>query len=210
MWYQQQGAEDDIILWAIGQEVREHPQGSLDMYVERLEAQMSHQPANPNLWSTLFPLYREAGQTDNAVTALERLIELEGRQPSLLAQLAQLRFFMAERELTDEVQALVDEVRDADPRQPTVLGILGIHAFDQGITPRLLTAGGVPWPTLKTLTSPRRFAKGLKRRRRVSAIATIIKPQRRPAPGYGSACRLILSWRVRLTVMIKSLSWPAI
>jgi len=135
VWYQQQGAEDDIILWAIGQEVREHPQGSLDMYVERLEAQMSHQPANPNLWSTLFPLYREAGQTDNAVTALERLIELEGRQPSLLAQLAQLRFFMAERELTDEVQALVDEVRDADPRQPTVLGILGIQAFDQGDYP---------------------------------------------------------------------------
>ncbi|MFN2410198.1 MAG: tetratricopeptide repeat protein [Halomonas sp.] len=132
VWYQQQGAEDDLVLWAIGQDVREHPEGSREMYIERLEAQASQQPANPNLWSTLFPLYREAGQADNAVVALERLIALEGRVPSLLAQLAQLRFFMAGRELTDEVQGLVDEVLAEDPRQPTALGILGIHAFDEG------------------------------------------------------------------------------
>ncbi|MCZ0926049.1 c-type cytochrome biogenesis protein CcmI [Halomonas janggokensis] len=132
VWYQQQGAEDDLVLWAIGQEVREHPEGSREMYIERLEAQTSRQPTNPNLWSTLFPLYRETGQADNAVTALERLIALEGRLPSLLAQLAQLRFFMAGRELTDEVQGLVDEVLAEDPRQPTALGILGIHAFDAG------------------------------------------------------------------------------
>ncbi|OAZ91363.1 c-type cytochrome biogenesis protein CcmI [Halomonas sp. G11] len=131
-WYQQQGAADDLVLWAIGQEVREHPEGSREMYIERLEAQASQQPSNPNLWSTLFPLYRQTGQADNAVAALERLIALEGRQPSLLAQLAQLRFFMAGRELTDEVQGLVDEVLAEDPRQPTALGILGIHAFDAG------------------------------------------------------------------------------
>ncbi|MGM0543679.1 MAG: c-type cytochrome biogenesis protein CcmI [Pseudomonadota bacterium] len=132
VWYQQQGAEDDLVLWAIGQDVREDPEGSQARYLERLEAQIREQPENPNLWSTLFPLYRETGQMDNAVTALERLIALEGRLPSLLAQLAQLRFFMAERTLTDEVQALIDEVREADPRQPTALSILGIHAFDQG------------------------------------------------------------------------------
>ncbi|MDR5876320.1 c-type cytochrome biogenesis protein CcmI [Halomonas sp. CUBES01] len=132
VWYQQQGAEDDLVLWAIGQDVREDPEGSQARYLERLEAQISEQPENPHLWSTLFSLYRETGQMDNAVTALERLIALEGRLPSLLAQLAQLRFFMAKRTLTDEVQALIDEVREADPRQPTALSILGIHAFDQG------------------------------------------------------------------------------
>ncbi|MGM0823999.1 MAG: c-type cytochrome biogenesis protein CcmI [Pseudomonadota bacterium] len=132
VWYQQQGAEDDLVLWGIGQDVREDPEGSQARYLERLEAQIREQPENPNLWSTLFPLYRETGQMDNAVNALERLIALEGRLPSLLAQLAQLRFFMAERTLTDEVQALIDEVREADPRQPTALSILGIHAFDQG------------------------------------------------------------------------------
>ncbi|SDN66884.1 c-type cytochrome biogenesis protein CcmI [Vreelandella arcis] len=132
IWYQHQGAEDDLILWSIGQDVRADPDGSRAMYIERLEAQALQQPGNPNLWRTLFPLYRETEQMDSAVNALERLIALEGRLPPLLAQLAQLRFFMAERELTDEVQALTDEVLEVDPRQPTVLGILGIHAFDQG------------------------------------------------------------------------------
>ncbi|MGO2393276.1 MAG: tetratricopeptide repeat protein, partial [Halomonas sp.] len=43
-----------------------------------------------------------------------------------------IRFFMAGRELTDEVQALVDETLAKDPNEPTVLGMLGLHAFDNG------------------------------------------------------------------------------
>ncbi|WP_249976525.1 c-type cytochrome biogenesis protein CcmI [Vreelandella olivaria] len=131
-WYQQQGAEGDLTLYAIQQEVRNDPDGSLAMYLERLEAEAERQPNNPNVWSSLFPLYRDTGQSEKAAHALERLIEIDGRIPPLLAQLAQLRFFMAERELTPDVQALVDETLEKDPRQPTVLGLLGIHAFDNG------------------------------------------------------------------------------
>ncbi|RUR33261.1 c-type cytochrome biogenesis protein CcmI [Vreelandella andesensis] len=131
-WYQQNGAEGDLTLYAIQQEVQSDPDGSLAMYLERMEAEAARQPNNPNVWSSLFPLYRETGQADKAADALERLIAIEGRVPPLLAQLAQLRFFMAERELTPEVQSLVDETLAQDPRQPTVLGLLGIHAFDNG------------------------------------------------------------------------------
>lgn len=132
IWYQQKGAEGDLVLLAVQQEVQNDPEGSLSMYIERMEEQAERQPDNPNVWSALFPVYRESGQMPKAVDALERLIEIEGRIPPLLAQLAQIRFFMAERELTDEVQALVDETLEQDPRQPTVLGMLGIHAFDNG------------------------------------------------------------------------------
>ena len=132
IWYQQKGAEGDLVLLAVQQEVQNDPDGSLAMYIERMEEQAERQPDNPNVWSELFPLYRETGQMPKAVDALERLIEIEGRIPPLLAQLAQIRFFMAERELTDEVQALVDETLEQDPRQPTVLGLLGINAFDNG------------------------------------------------------------------------------
>ncbi len=132
LWYQQEGAEGDLTLFAVQEAVQNDPEGSLVMYIERMEVQAARQPDNPNVWSTLFPLYRETGQVSRAVDALERLIEIEGRIPPLLAQLAQIRFFMAERELTDEVQALVDETLEQDPRQPTVLGMLGIHAFDNG------------------------------------------------------------------------------
>ncbi|WP_129141950.1 c-type cytochrome biogenesis protein CcmI [Modicisalibacter coralii] len=130
LWYQHQGAEGDLALYAAEQSVRNDPDGSLAMLIERLETQAERQPDNPKVWYELFPLYRDSGRLDKAADSLERLIALEGRRPGLLAQLAQVRFFAAERTLTDEVQALVDETLAKDPRQPVVLGMLGIEAFD--------------------------------------------------------------------------------
>ncbi|PXX98255.1 c-type cytochrome biogenesis protein CcmI [Halomonas sp. LBP4] len=131
-WYQHEGAEGDLALLAVRQEVVNHPDGSMAMMIERLEEQAARQPGNPNVWMMLFPLYRDAGRADQASDALERLIEIEGRHASLLGQLAQVEFFAADRRFTDEVQALVDETLALDSSQPTVLGILGIEAFDRG------------------------------------------------------------------------------
>lgn len=131
-WYLQEGAEGDLTLYAVQQQVMNDPEASLPMLVERLEAQAARQPDNPNVWRALFPLYRDSGRTAEATRTLERLVELEGRQPWLLAELAQIRYFAAGREMTDEVQALVDEVLAMDPAQPTVLGMLGIDAFEGG------------------------------------------------------------------------------
>lgn len=126
-WYLQHGAEGDLAIYEAYQE-----SDSLPTLVERLEQQAERQPNNPNVWGSLYPIYRDSGQGDAALNALENLIELEGRQPSLLAQKAQLKFFMANRSVTDEVQALVDETLERDPREPTILGMLGVQAFDGG------------------------------------------------------------------------------
>lgn len=131
-WYQREGAEGDLALYATYREVSRSPEGSLTMLIDRLENQAERQPDNPKVWMSLFPLYRDSGRFDAAVHAMQRLVELEGRRPSLLAQLAQVKFFAANRTLTDDVQALVDEILAKDPRQPTVLGMLGIEAFDHG------------------------------------------------------------------------------
>lgn len=131
-WYLQEGAEGDLTLYAVQQQVRNDPEASLPMLVERLEGQAARQPDNPNVWRALFPLYRDSGRIAEATRTLERLVELEGRQPWLLAELAQIRYFAAGREMTDEVQALVDEVLAMDSSQPTVLGMLGIDAFESG------------------------------------------------------------------------------
>ncbi|WP_168014617.1 c-type cytochrome biogenesis protein CcmI [Halomonas salinarum] len=132
VWYSQQGATGDLALYGAQQDVRQNPQGSPAMMIDRLEEEAARQPENPNVWAALFPLYRDRGQSVKAIDALERLIALEGRQPSLLAQLAQIQFFAANRTLTDKVQSLVDETLDKDPREPTILGMLGIDAFDHG------------------------------------------------------------------------------
>ncbi|MFD2191183.1 c-type cytochrome biogenesis protein CcmI [Pistricoccus aurantiacus] len=132
LWYQQQGAEGDLSLYLAQQEVMADPDSSLATLIERLEQEAVKQPDNPKVWSSLFPMYRNQGQFDKAIHALKRVIELEGRYPELLAQLAQMQFFAANRTLTSETQTLVDEVLAEDPRQPTVLGMLGIEAFDHG------------------------------------------------------------------------------
>ncbi|WP_048308386.1 c-type cytochrome biogenesis protein CcmI [Halomonas sp. PR-M31] len=132
LWYQREGAQDDLALYAIQHEVMNAPDGSMTMLIERLEGQIARQPDNPKLWIALFPLYRDSGRFDAAIDALQRLIALEGRQTELLAQLAQMKFFAADRKLTGEIEELADEVLAKDPRQPTVLGLLGIEAFEDG------------------------------------------------------------------------------
>ncbi|MDN3557543.1 c-type cytochrome biogenesis protein CcmI [Halomonas maura] len=132
LWYRLEGAEGDLALYRVQQQVAEDPEASLPMLVQRLEEQAARQPDNPNVWRALFPLYRDSGRVAEADAALARLLELEGRRPWLLAELAQLRYFAADRELTEGVQALVDESLAADPGQPTVLGMLGIEAFENG------------------------------------------------------------------------------
>ncbi|RTQ98566.1 c-type cytochrome biogenesis protein CcmI [Halomonas nitroreducens] len=132
VWYRLEGAEGDLALYGVQQELAADPEATLPMLVQRLEEQAARQPGNPNVWRSLFPLYRDSGRAAEADAALTRLLELEGRQPWLLAELAQLRYFAADRELTAGVQALVDEALAADPGQPTVLGMLGIEAFENG------------------------------------------------------------------------------
>ncbi|APE31314.1 c-type cytochrome biogenesis protein CcmI [Halomonas aestuarii] len=131
-WYHHEGADGDLALYRVQQEVANDPNASLPVLIQRLEEQADRQPDNPNVWRSLFPLYRDSGRIDEATRALERLVELEGRQPWLLAELAQIRYFAAGREMTGEVQALVDEVLASEPAQPTVLGMLGIEAFESG------------------------------------------------------------------------------
>ncbi|WP_136247397.1 c-type cytochrome biogenesis protein CcmI [Halomonas borealis] len=129
-WYQGEGAEGDLALYRLQQQAMADPEAALPRLLERLEAEAERQPGNPNVWRSLFPLYRDSGRTERADHALTRLLDLEGRRPWLLAELAQLRYFAAGRELTPGVRALVDETLAADPAQPTVLGLLGIEAFE--------------------------------------------------------------------------------
>ncbi|MEQ6889274.1 c-type cytochrome biogenesis protein CcmI [Halomonas sp. CS7] len=131
-WYLHEGAEGDLALYTVQQQVMNDPEGSLPVLIQRLEEQAQRQPDNPNVWRSLFPLYRDSGRIAEATRALERLVALEGRQPWLLAELAQIRYFAAGREMTEEVQTLVDEVLAEEPAQPTVLGMLGIEAFEAG------------------------------------------------------------------------------
>ncbi|WP_027965934.1 c-type cytochrome biogenesis protein CcmI [Halomonas halocynthiae] len=131
-WYQVQGAAGDLSLYQAQHEVLTSPDGNVDSLIARLEQEAQHQPGNPNVWRSLYPLYRDSGRTSEARSTLEQLIVLEGRKTWLVAELSELRYFTEGRNLNGEVGELVDEVLAKESAQPKVLGILGIDAYESG------------------------------------------------------------------------------
>lgn len=131
VWYRWEGAEGDLALHQAIQMVREDPQRTPQKLVAAVEQQAQHQPDNSDVWRTLYPLYRDSGQLDKAEDALERLITLEGRKSWWLAEKAQILYFANQRQLTPEVQALVDETLAMDDNEPTLMGLLGVDAFEK-------------------------------------------------------------------------------
>ena len=127
-WYHEEGAAGNLALYRTIEQARQH--GDPAELAAALEQQAQQQPDNPQVWRTLYPLYRDSGQLEQARHALQQLIALDGRHPWWLAELAQLEYFQQGRQLTPEVQSLVDEVLAQNANEPTVMGLLGIDAFE--------------------------------------------------------------------------------
>ena len=190
-WYQREGASGDLALAQAIAATPIHDAASFEARIARLRAEAEAQPDNAKVWMALFPLYRDAGRLDEAMQSLEALIALEGRVPALIAQLAQLKFFAAQRTLTDEVQALVDEVLAADPRQPTVLGLLGIEAFDHARYPEAIDYWRKAIAGFENPDAAKALREGIKaaRQRMASAgdVDTSVALANSVAPEQGSA-----------------------
>ena len=190
-WYQREGASGDLALAQAIAATPIHDAASFEARIARLRAEAEAQPDNAKVWMALFPLYRDAGRLDEAMQSLEALITLEGRVPALIAQLAQLKFFAAQRTLTDEVQALVDEVLAADPRQPTVLGLLGIEAFDHARYPEAIDYWRKAIAGFENPDAAKALREGIKaaRQRMASAgdVDTSVALANSVAPEQGSA-----------------------
>ncbi|MFC0338140.1 cytochrome c-type biogenesis protein CcmH [Kushneria avicenniae] len=129
--YYREGSLNDLSLYQAREQVEQNG-GQPQQFIARFEQEAQRQPDNPNVWASLYPLYRDSQQYDRADHALTRLIELKGREPSLVSELAQIRFVENDRQMNDEIQALADEVLADDPRQPTVHGLLGFADFSDG------------------------------------------------------------------------------
>ena len=70
--YRWVGANGDLALYAVVQEVLNSPGASPENLIVRLEEQAESQPDNPKVWALLFPLYQKVGQPDRSIRALER------------------------------------------------------------------------------------------------------------------------------------------
>ncbi|KUM43483.1 c-type cytochrome biogenesis protein CcmI [Pseudomonas sp. EpS/L25] len=108
------------------------PPPSPQALLANLEEATHRQPQAVDNWYLLARAYAGQGRYDAAVSAFEQVVRRDGRRPEVLGQLAQARFFAAGRKLDAQAQALADEALQANPAEPTTLGLLGIAAYERG------------------------------------------------------------------------------
>lgn len=108
------------------------PPPSPQALLSNLEEATRLQPQAADNWYLLARAYAGLGRYDAAVGAFEQVVRRDGRRPEVLGQLAQARFFAAGRQLDAQTQALADEALQANPAEPTTLGLLGIAAYERG------------------------------------------------------------------------------
>ena len=104
---------------------------NMDEVIERLEETVRLQPDQAEAWYFLGRSYMAQQRPQDAAPAFARAAELAGRQPELLGQWAQALYFAAGQKFTPEVRSLSEEALQADPREVTTLGLLGIAAFEE-------------------------------------------------------------------------------
>jgi cytochrome c-type biogenesis protein CcmH len=121
------GASDRVELT---REFRQPPRSMVEM-VSRLERTVKAQPESSEGWYLLGRTYMSQERFAEAAQAFAETVKYAGRQPELLGQLAQARYFSEGKVLTPEVKDLAEEALKANPKEVTTLGLLGIAAYEQ-------------------------------------------------------------------------------
>ncbi len=98
----------------------------------RLEETVKVQPEAAEAWYFLGRAYMAQQRFADAAQAFQQAADLANRPAEVLGQLAQARFFAANRQWTPEIQQLTDEALKIDPQESTSLGLRGIGAFEAG------------------------------------------------------------------------------
>lgn len=79
--------------------------------------QLAKTPQQPQLMLELVALYNQGGLYPEAVALQQQLIEIQGQQPELLAQLAELQYYRDQRQLSDSTCELLGQVFRQQPAQ---------------------------------------------------------------------------------------------
>lgn len=113
----------------------EQPQereAAVNELIGRLEDIVRMQPEAADVWFFLGRHYMGEQRHADAANAFARTMDVAGRQPEILAQWAQARFFADGNIWSTALQDAVDVVLASDPHDVTTLGFVGIAAFESG------------------------------------------------------------------------------
>lgn len=99
--------------------------------IEQLKAQLSATPDNSELWYALGQELVALGSFENAMTAFDKAIEIEGVVADLLGAKAQAAYYKHGQKLTPEVNGLIEQALALDPTDASTNILLGMHAFSE-------------------------------------------------------------------------------
>lgn len=105
---------------------------AMNELIGRLENIVRMQPDAADVWFFLGRSYMNDERVADAAHAYARAMDAAGRQPEILAQWVQAQFFVNDSRWSDELQQAVDEILEANPRDATTLGLIGIAGFETG------------------------------------------------------------------------------
>jgi len=125
--YMYWGASDKV---QMARQFSEQPR-TVEEMTAHLEQAVQEQPDSAEAWYFLGRTYMNQERPADAAKAFGRVVEIAGRQPELLGQLAQALYFAGDRQWSDKLQALTDEALQGDQQEVTSLGLLGIAAFEE-------------------------------------------------------------------------------
>jgi cytochrome c-type biogenesis protein CcmH len=131
--YQQWGFQSELELAELYEQTRSgtgSPQETRDL-IFTLGDVIQREPDNGWAWYFLAQNLVNIQQFPEAAMALERaggLIEQAQDQAVVLGQHAFLEYMLAEQQITEQVQSLIDRVQRIDPNQLLILQILGMDA----------------------------------------------------------------------------------
>lgn len=97
--------------------------------IKKLQTSLEKEPENAEIWYELGQTLVGAGDFENALSAFDRVIEIEGEHADLLGAKAQATYYLNNQKIDDKVQDLIDRALALDPTDPSTNILLGMHNF---------------------------------------------------------------------------------
>ncbi len=127
------GAAEDVL---IARELNGISAGATPQQMRELiatvEARSAERPDNLHYLALLGRYYMGAQDYARAAETYNALVAAAPEDPQILAYSAQAEYLAAGRTLTDRARLRAEQSLAVDPHQRTTLGMLGMHAFEEG------------------------------------------------------------------------------
>ncbi len=130
--YQKQGAYQQLSN-AATIPVAEHqnltPEQQAMVQIKQIKQALSKDNDNSELWYSLGQASIAVGDFDQAISAFDQVIRIEGQQADLLGAKAQAMYYKNNQKITPEIQQIIDKALALDPVDPSTNVLLGMDSF---------------------------------------------------------------------------------